>query len=139
MTANDSPNETEASSAVDANLARHGKVAYLQIPAVDVDGSGRFYASVFGWSIRADTNPAHRSFTDASGDLIGAFVIDLAVSRQPGVLPYVYVTKIDNTIRQIEAGGGKIVKQPYLEGDLWVATFRDPAGNLMGIWQAAPR
>jgi predicted enzyme related to lactoylglutathione lyase len=25
------------------------------------------------------------------------------------------------------------------EGDLWVATVRDPAGNLIGLWQEGPR
>jgi hypothetical protein len=28
---------------------------------------------------------------------------------------------------------------PYPEGDLWVATFRDPAGNVLGVWQTASR
>jgi hypothetical protein len=27
------------------------------------------------------------------------------------------------------------VREVYAEGDLWVATFRDPAGNVIGIWQ----
>jgi hypothetical protein len=32
-----------------------------------------------------------------------------------------------------------IVDGPYPEGDLWVATFRDPAGNVLGIWHAGDR
>ena len=35
--------------------------------------------------------------------------------------------------------GGEIVLPPYQEGDLWVATFRDPAGNLIGVWQSGAR
>jgi predicted enzyme related to lactoylglutathione lyase len=25
------------------------------------------------------------------------------------------------------------------EGDVWVATFRDPSGNVLGVWQRGPR
>jgi hypothetical protein len=32
-----------------------------------------------------------------------------------------------------------IVHGPYPEGDLWVATFRDPAGDVLGIWHAGDR
>jgi hypothetical protein len=32
-----------------------------------------------------------------------------------------------------------IVDGPYPEGDLWVATFRDPAGDVLGIWHAGDR
>ena len=35
--------------------------------------------------------------------------------------------------------GGEIVKAPYPEGNLLVATVRDPAGNVIGLWQEAPR
>jgi len=35
--------------------------------------------------------------------------------------------------------GGVIVTPLYPEGDLCVATFRDPAGNQIGVWQRGPR
>jgi len=66
-------------------------------------------------------------------------VTDQAISREPGLLPYIYVDRIDDTIEQVEARGGKIVKAPYPEGNLWVATFRDPAGNVLGLWQEGAR
>jgi predicted enzyme related to lactoylglutathione lyase len=49
------------------------------------------------------------------------------------------VDHIDDIVERIVKQGGQIVRSPYPEGDLWVATFRDPAGNHMGIWQAGPR
>jgi predicted enzyme related to lactoylglutathione lyase len=61
------------------------------------------------------------------------------VSREPGLLPYIYVDDIDHVVERIVTQGGEVVKPPYPEGDLWVATFRDPAGNLIGVWQAGPR
>ena len=124
---------------VEARLARHGKLSYMQIPAVDVDRSAAFYTAVFGWSSRDDRNASHRAFGDTTGELIGAFVTGRAISREPGVLPYVYVDRIDDTISKVEANGGEVVRAPYREGDLWVATFRDPAGNVIGVWQAGRR
>ena len=35
----------------------------------------------------------------------------------------------------MKAQGCEIVKAPYAEGALRVATVRDPAGNVIGIWQ----
>jgi len=120
------------------HLFGHGRLSYVQIPAVDVRTSATFYETVFGWKARGDgTN--HLSFTDATGDMIGAWVTDRAISREPGVLPYIYVHGIDAILEKVTANAGEIVKAPYPEGDLWVATLRDPAGNVIGVWQQGPR
>jgi hypothetical protein len=66
-------------------------------------------------------------------------VTDQAISRESGLLPYIYVDRIDNIIEQIETQGGEVIKAPYPEGNLWVATFRDPAGNVLGLWQEGAR
>ena len=131
--------ESAVQHGVEAQLARDGKVSYMHIPAVDVARSGDFYRDVFGWDVRDDYTPERRGFTDASGELIGAFVTNVAVSPGAGCEPYVYVERIDDAVRAIEAHGGTIVRPVYAEGELWVATFRDPAGNVMGVWQAGPR
>jgi predicted enzyme related to lactoylglutathione lyase len=54
-------------------------------------------------------------------------------------LPFIYVDRIDAIVKRIMQAGGQIVEPPHPEGNLWVATFRDPAGNLLGIWQAGAR
>jgi predicted enzyme related to lactoylglutathione lyase len=124
--------------AVDSGLARHGHVSYLEIPAVDVQVSAAFYEAVFGW--RIEPRDAKRiAFDDGSGDLIGSWVTGRAVAKASGLTAYIYVVGIDGIMARIAASGGEIAKPPYAEGNLWVATFRDPAGNLMGIWQAGPR
>ena len=116
----------------------HGRVAYMQIPAQDPRALATFYQTVFAWNVRGGS-PHHISFTDATGDMIGAFVTELESARTPGVLPYIYVNGVDATLQRIGENGGEVVKPPYPEGDLWVATFRDPAGNILGVWQAGGR
>ncbi|HVF12662.1 MAG TPA: VOC family protein [Actinomycetota bacterium] len=124
-----------------SGLSRDGKLSYIQVPAVDARDSARFYAEVFGWSTRAGSAD-HVSFEDASGELIGAWVTGRQIITEPGVLPYIYVNAIDQVLEKITASGGEIVKPTFDEGGegrLWVALFRDPAGNTMGLWKMGPR
>lgn len=116
-----------------ANPAQPNSITYIQIPAADTRASAGFYEAVFGW--KTSGSGAHVSFEDANGHMIGAFITDRAIAREPGVLPYIYVASIEDTIETIRKHGGEIVRERYDEGDLWVATFRDPAGNVMGVWQ----
>jgi predicted enzyme related to lactoylglutathione lyase len=45
----------------------------------------------------------------------------------------------DEVVARIQENGGGIVDGPYPEGELWVATFRDPTGKVLGIWHAGDR
>jgi len=49
------------------------------------------------------------------------------------------VEHIDESLGRVTAHGGEITVLPYPEGDLWVALFRDPAGNIIGVWQQGAR
>ncbi|MPZ98096.1 MAG: VOC family protein [Dehalococcoidia bacterium] len=127
---------------VDAHLARHGKVSYLEIPAVDVSRSAAFYEAVFGWSVRRQDDARHADragFDDAAHDLIGALVTGLEPSNDAGFLPYIYVEGIDAALERVVEQGGEVVAPVAPEGNLWIARFRDPAGNLLGVWQGGER
>src|SRR5487761_978776 len=116
---------------------RPGGVSYLRIPARDARQSAAFYQAVFGWTVRDD--PVSPAFEDGTGHVIGHWRTDLPVAGEAGVLPYIYVNRVDDTLWQVDEHGGEVVRTPYPEGDLWVATFRDPAGNVLGVWQRGPR
>ncbi len=123
---------------IDTGLARPGAVTYLHIPATDTRRASAFYRDVFGWSInRPDSD--RPSFDDASGLLSGAWVSDHLPAAGPGLLPYIYVADIEATVALIAAQGGAILSEPYPEGQLTVATFRDPAGNVIGLWHDTTR
>lgn len=125
-------------SGVDDRLARHGGLSYLEIPAIDARRSAAFYENVLGWNVRGhDTDQPH--FSDATGHLIGRWVTGRLISREPGLLPYIYVDHIDDVVERVATHGGEVVTATYPEGDLWVATVRDPAGNVIGLWQQGPR
>jgi uncharacterized protein len=112
---------------------RSGGISYLRIPASEPRRSAAFYKAVFGWRVNTDRDDP--SFEDGTGHVIGHFMADLPVTGEAGVLPYVFVERVDETLESVVAQGGEVVRQPYPEGDLRVATFRDPAGNVIGVWQ----
>jgi uncharacterized protein len=125
-------------SDVDPRLARHGKVSYLEIPAIDLKRSAAFYEAVFGWNVER-RDAGNVAFDDGSGELIGRWVPNRAVPSQPGILPYVYVNDVDEVLRTASSLGGETEQDPYPEGNLLVARLRDPAGNVIGIWQEHAR
>jgi len=116
---------------------RVGGISYLRIPAPDPQASAAFYEAVFGWKTRRDRDDA--GFEDGSGHVIGHFRADHAVAGEGGVRPYLFVENVDETLEKIADAGGEVVTDPYPEGDLWVALFRDPGGNVVGVWQQGPR
>jgi uncharacterized protein len=124
-------------AAEEPSVFRVGGVTYLRIPTRDAGRSASFYKAVFGWRIKGD--PDNPGFSDATGHVIGHWQADLPVAGEAGVIPYIFVDRVDDTLWQINSRGGEVVKTPYPEGDLWVATFRDPDGNVLGVWQHGPR
>jgi predicted enzyme related to lactoylglutathione lyase len=132
------PPQPESRSDIDPGLMRPGGISYLHIPATDVRAAAAFYGNSFDWHIN-NPDSDRPSFDDTIGHISGAWVTDQTVSREPGLLPYIYVDRIDETIARIAANGGEVVKGPDPEGNLWIARFRDPAGNVLGLWHAGPR
>jgi len=122
----------------DSRLATPGAITYLHIPAADVRQAAAFYREVFGWHVN-NPDSDRPSFDDTSGHLSGAWVSDQVVAAEPGLLPYIYVNQVDETVARIVAHGGEIVTGPFPEGLLTVATFRDPAGNIIGLWHDTTR
>ncbi len=113
------------------------RVCYLEIPATDVCQSAKFYEKVFGWNIRhrESTRP---SFDDATGNVSGAWVTDRRTSETSGLLPYIWVDEIEATLREVIEQGGAVIASPHPDspaGTCFIATFRDPAGNVIGLYQ----
>jgi uncharacterized protein len=116
---------------------RSAGISYLRIPSKDPQETATFYEGVFGWKV--DTDREDPSFEDGSGHVIGHITAEMPVAGEAGVRPYIYVEGVDEALEKVAAAGGAVVEAPYPEGDLWVATFRDPAGNVLGVWQRGPR
>jgi hypothetical protein len=122
----------------DPGLTCDGSPTYLHIPAADVRAAAAFYGEVFGWTIH-NADSARPGFETPNGNLGGAWMSDQTPMGDAGLLLYIYVDDVEATVAKITANGGEIVAEPYPQGTLRVATFRDPAGNLLGLWHETQR
>jgi predicted enzyme related to lactoylglutathione lyase len=112
----------------------NGKLCYVEIPAVDVDRSAAFYEEVFGWKIR-QRGDGRTAFDDTTGEVSGAWVTGRPSSPEPGLLLYVMVDSVASTIDAVVAHGGEIVQPIGADAPEITARFRDPAGNVIGLYE----
>jgi predicted enzyme related to lactoylglutathione lyase len=114
-------------------MNKHGKICYLEIPARDIAASSAFYSQVFGWKTRT-RGDGTLAFDDGV-EVSGAWVTDRHPSGTPGILTYIMVDSVAKTIAKIVAEGGAIDQAATIIGPMTIARFRDPAGNILGLYQ----
>src|SRR5438105_8840760 len=112
----------------------HGKICYIEMPATDIARSADFYAKVFGWNVRKRGDGA-TAFDDATGQVSGSWVLRRPPSDTPGLLFYIMVDSAATTIDTIVAHGGEIVQTIGGDAPEITARFRDPGGNVIGLYQ----
>jgi predicted enzyme related to lactoylglutathione lyase len=112
----------------------HGTVCYIEIPAADPRRSADFYQTVFGWKIR-DRGNGTLGFDDPSGALKGAWVLKRVPSESPGILLYIQVESVAKAANAVMAAGGEIVQRIGVDAPEITARFRDPGGNVVGLYQ----
>jgi predicted enzyme related to lactoylglutathione lyase len=111
-----------------------GKICYVQIPATDIAKSAEFYGAVFEWRTRTRGDGA-LAFDDGVGQVSGTWVLGRPASPTPGLLIYVMVDDAEATVEKIRAAGGGIVQEIGGDAPEITARFRDPGGNVLGIYQ----
>jgi predicted enzyme related to lactoylglutathione lyase len=114
--------------------SQHGKICYIELPSVDPARSAQFYNQIFGWSIRTRGDGA-TSFDDTTGQVSGSFDPATTPASHPGFIVSIMVDDIRKTIAEIEAFGCPIVNPLGFHPTEKIAHFRDPGGNLLGLYQ----
>jgi predicted enzyme related to lactoylglutathione lyase len=112
----------------------HGKICYVEIPALDIARSSAFYSKVFGWATRTRGDGAI-AFDDGVGQVSGTWVLGRAPMKDVGLLLYVMVDDIEAALRAVSEAGGEIVQPVGADAPEITARFRDPAGNVIGLYQ----
>jgi hypothetical protein len=115
----------------------NGKICYVEIPATDVESATRFYEAVFGWSIRR-RGDGQAAFDDGAGEVSGTWVTGRPPSREAGLLLYIMVDSVAATVDAVMAHGGELVQPIGADAPEITARFRDPGGNLIGLYQHPP-
>ncbi len=112
----------------------NGKVCYVEIPAIDVELSAAFYRDVFGWQIR-QRGDGNTAFDDTTGEVSGAWVTGRSPAAEPGLLLYIWVDDAAAAVDAVIAHGGEIVQPIGVDAPEITARFRDPTGNVVGLYQ----
>ncbi|MDE3136300.1 MAG: VOC family protein [Acidobacteriota bacterium] len=112
----------------------NGKICYIEIPATDVARSADFYHRAFGWNIRRRTDGS-TAFDDGVGEVSGTWVLGRPPGSAPGLMIYIMVDSVEATLEAIVANGGEIAQPIGVDAPEIAARFRDPAGNVLGLYQ----
>jgi len=111
-----------------------GKICYIQIPTTDIARSADFYKRVFGWNVR-QRGDGSTAFDDGVGEVSGEWVVGRPPASQPGLLVYIWVDSVAATLELILANGGAVVQGIGADAPETTARFRDPGGNVFGVYQ----
>jgi predicted enzyme related to lactoylglutathione lyase len=65
----------------------------------------------------------------------GEWVLGRRPASDPGLLVYIWVKNVSATVDAILANAGEIVQPIGEDAPEITARFRDPAGNVIGIYQ----
>lgn len=113
----------------------HGDITHIDIPVSDLTKGAEFYSNLFGWQIAEipgyEGYPMWQAPNKISGGGLAPRDGEFTQPRS-----YVEVDSIDDTLAKVNASGGETVmeKSPISETSWW-ATFRDPDGNVVGLYE----
>jgi predicted enzyme related to lactoylglutathione lyase len=126
------------------------KVVHFEIPADDIDRAKEFYGSIFGWQLQT------MQMGDGEYTIVMTSPVDeqTQLPTEPGAInggmfrrneqtPTPVITidvdEIDQALKEIESGGGSTVTpRTPIPGMGAFAYFKDPEGNVMGLWETSP-
>ena len=117
----------------------HGKICYLEIPANAAEDSAQFYSSIFGWKVRTRGDGA-LAFDDTGG-VSGTWVKESDRTPDERTRTYIMVDAIADTLKRIEAAGGRVLapRKEIGPGMGAFAIFADPVGNEFGLYEERSR
>jgi predicted enzyme related to lactoylglutathione lyase len=122
-----------------------GRVVHFEIPYDDADRAGAFYQKAFGWQIVPLPEMGYTLVTTGpngeQGHIEAGFINGGMMKRdEPFTAPHIVidVANLEDTLRAINEAGGTTVSGRQPVGDMgFTAYFRDPEGNLVGLWETA--
>lgn len=124
-----------------------GGVVHFEVPADDEERARNFYSTVFGWDFQVlppemEYSLAMTTPMNDKGVPLEPGSINGGIFRRGGDLKAPVITidvaDIDAALEQIGRLGGATVRgRMEVPGSGWNAYFRDPEGNVMGLWQNA--
>lgn len=118
------------------------KLVHFEIPADDVERARNFYQELFGWHIESMSDQGFEGYwsvmvSDDENDMNGGLSERHASTPIPHF--YIGVESMDQTLEKVRELGGTVeMAKDAIPGMGWLALFKDPEGNVFGLWQTDP-
>ena len=112
----------------------NGKICYLELPSRNIAESASFYNAVFNWNIRQRSDETW-AFDDIVNEVSGTWRTDRQPAVELGLLVYIMVDDIEISMQAVVDNGGTITQPVGLEAPELTARFKDPTGNILGLFQ----
>lgn len=109
-------------------------VVHVEIPAVNVEAAGKFYADLFGWKIQnvPEMNYMMWEAADGSG---GGFPEVSADNPAGQVLVFIHSDDIEADLKQVEKLGGRVLHpKTEIPQTGWFGVFQDLTGNVLALY-----
>ena len=112
---------------------------WVEIRVRDLEKSKKFYQSLFSWKITGDENKDYAYWLIDTGEKPDGGLWRFPHEKPLGILVYILVDNIDETLKEVMELGGKVVTRKSKENRNAMATFTDPDGNLFGLYEYAKK
>lgn len=110
-------------------------IVHVEIPAVNTESAGKFYADLFGWKIQPMPEMNYVMWEAGDGDEYGGFPQVSNENPAGQVLVYIASDDIEADLRKVETLGGKVLHQKTeIPGNGWYGVFQDPTGNVLALY-----
>lgn len=127
-------------------------VVHFELPVDNLDKARDFYGKIFGWKLQDWPMPDGSTYVGVHttpineetrqpikpGAINGGIMEKNAKVSAPVFA--IHVQSIDERIKQVEAAGGSVVMPKVdMMGMGYYCYFKDPAGNVVGLWEDAKK
>lgn len=111
----------------------HHALSYVEIAAPDLAASIAFYEAAFGWRFN-DYGGQYAGIVAPDGEGEVGGLSPMSTPSAEGVFVLLYSDDLAASQAAVEAAGGTVVEGPYAFPGGHRFHFRDPAGNVLGIY-----
>lgn len=114
-------------------MNRHGKLNYVEYPAINLEKTKEFFQKSFGWAFQ-DFGAEYTSFSNQGLDG-GFFKSELSsTTKTGGALLVFFSDNLQETLANIENAGGIITKPIFEFPGGCRFHFVEPSGNEFAVW-----